>query len=424
MEKLDLLVLGATGFTGNSTVKFLTELSEEPEYQNVTWGIAGRSEKKLQILLKELSELKIKTSSVVIIKCDINNETELRNATGRTKILINCTGPLSILGESVIKSCIETRTHYVDISAELPQIFNAFRNNHNAAEEGNVLIVPSCGLASIPSAAGLMFLQNQFKVISTDIPDVVDCYFRFDIPRRSYAPIGQHCLVHSGTWESLVCVLQDLPKYLNLKKETFPEPLVHEPIELKRSFFHRHSGEVWFPYPGPDEDLIEMSQRYVSDKYEQKPIRFRSFCTVPKFYHFLIIPPMYMYYYLSRFEWFRKMLCKHPKVFTAGYMTRQGPSEVSRMNTKYTLTMTGKSWDSNVKNYEHDPKKSLTVKVSGTDPGYYTTAMCLIISAMTILRESDKMPKGGVLMPAAAFQNTNLVENLMKHKMEFEVVTK
>lgn len=57
MEKLDLLVLGATGFTGKSTVKFLTELTKEPEYHNVKWGIAGRSEKKLNILLKELSEL-------------------------------------------------------------------------------------------------------------------------------------------------------------------------------------------------------------------------------------------------------------------------------------------------------------------------------------------------------------------------------
>lgn len=35
-----------------------------------------------------------------------------------TSVVINCTGPYYIYGEVVVKSCILTSTHYVDVTGE------------------------------------------------------------------------------------------------------------------------------------------------------------------------------------------------------------------------------------------------------------------------------------------------------------------
>lgn len=53
-NRVDLIVLGATGYTGTNAVKKLGTLVQETEYETVTWGIAGRSRKKLNNLLTEL----------------------------------------------------------------------------------------------------------------------------------------------------------------------------------------------------------------------------------------------------------------------------------------------------------------------------------------------------------------------------------
>jgi len=35
-----------------------------------------------------------------------------------TSVVINCTGPYYIYGEVVVKSCVLTSTHYVDVTGE------------------------------------------------------------------------------------------------------------------------------------------------------------------------------------------------------------------------------------------------------------------------------------------------------------------
>lgn len=39
----------------------------------------------------------------------------------QAKVLVNCCGPYRFYGESVVKACIATRTHQVDVSGE-PQV--------------------------------------------------------------------------------------------------------------------------------------------------------------------------------------------------------------------------------------------------------------------------------------------------------------
>ncbi|KAG6451270.1 hypothetical protein O3G_MSEX007042 [Manduca sexta] len=417
MDKIDILVLGATGYTGRFVTSFFARVLKDPEYSDIKWGICGRSKEKLEILKSEICGTGTDESIIVILECDITNKQDLKNATQSTKIIVNCTGPFEILGDSVLNSCIETGTHYVDISAELHQMLSTYHKYNKLAEDANVLIVPSCGFASIPAEIGLMYLEKHFA----GLLKTVECYIRLDMPKKCQWGLGDHCLVHYGTWESLVHVLHKMPKTLELRKETLGDIIESEPPELKRSFLHRKDGNFWFPYPGPDTDVTNMSQKYLHEKKQRKHVYVKNYCLLPKLFHFLVIMGMYLYYYLSRFKCFRNQLWKHPKFYSLGFFSHKGPSEKNRKGTHYSFTLTGKGWDHNTQS-DATPNKSLSVKVSGIDPGYETTALALGVAAITLLKEYPKMPKGGVVMPGAAFRETNIIDRLNNNGMKFEIL--
>lgn len=60
-------------------------------------------------------------TSVKIIIADISDEESLKKMTAQARVIVNCCGPYRFYGEPVIKACIETGTHHVDVSGE-PQV--------------------------------------------------------------------------------------------------------------------------------------------------------------------------------------------------------------------------------------------------------------------------------------------------------------
>ncbi|XP_013192378.1 saccharopine dehydrogenase-like oxidoreductase [Amyelois transitella] len=413
MERLDFIILGATGFTGKYTAINLVKLCKLPDYTHLKWGICGRSKEKINDLMKELEIIGARTSEITTIICDVLSG-DLSNVISRTKIVINCTGPNTILSEPIVKTCIENSTDYVDISAELYHMLDIYKKYNKSAEQANVLIIPSCGFSSIPVASGLIYLENNFQGTLKS----VQCYTRLDIPLRAYVPWANNCLINSGTWESMIHVFHKLPEHAQLKNELFPEnPYEPEPQELKRSLFHVHNRKVWFTYPGPDADVIDISERYLQKSEGAKPYHFKMYATMPCFLQIIVVTTaIFSYYYMSRLKCFRNLLIKHPRLFSAGYATHKGPSSKNARETVFTMTFIGKGLDKN------GIQKKMIAKVTGSDPGYETTSTLLIISALTILKERSKMPKGGVIAPAAAFHGTNIVETVKTLKcLQFDI---
>jgi short subunit dehydrogenase-like uncharacterized protein len=62
-DKLDIIIFGATGFTGKVAVYEIHRLAKEKGF---TWGISGRSKNKLDDVLKELTE---KTGNFLSLPC-------------------------------------------------------------------------------------------------------------------------------------------------------------------------------------------------------------------------------------------------------------------------------------------------------------------------------------------------------------------
>lgn len=56
MDKVDIIVIGSTGFTGKHVVEQLAAFDKHPTYNKITWGVSGRSKEKVNDLLTVIEE--------------------------------------------------------------------------------------------------------------------------------------------------------------------------------------------------------------------------------------------------------------------------------------------------------------------------------------------------------------------------------
>ena len=104
-RKYQVIVYGATGFTGKLCAKYLKD-----NYSDLSWAIGGRNLSKLEKIKKDLN-----------LDCDIQvadgeNYEELCNLVKQTKVLMTTAGPYAKYGSLLMKACIFERNHYTDIT--------------------------------------------------------------------------------------------------------------------------------------------------------------------------------------------------------------------------------------------------------------------------------------------------------------------
>jgi short subunit dehydrogenase-like uncharacterized protein len=113
------------------------------------------------------------TALVAIEIASIDNSAELKALTRKTYILITCVGPYSLYGDEVIKTCIETSTHYLDVTGEFPWVREMISKYDQAAKDSGAFIFPQIGLESAPpdmctyAMAGL--LRNELGAKTGDV---------------------------------------------------------------------------------------------------------------------------------------------------------------------------------------------------------------------------------------------------------------
>jgi len=113
MTQYDLVIFGATGFTGQWVAREFHEFSAD-----FKWAICGRSEDRLVDVIKK----HYLTTDYLV--ADVNDAESLNAVCRKTKLLVNCTGPYRLLGESIFKSCVQNGTDYLDICGE-PEFIEA-----------------------------------------------------------------------------------------------------------------------------------------------------------------------------------------------------------------------------------------------------------------------------------------------------------
>ncbi|XP_029048310.2 saccharopine dehydrogenase-like oxidoreductase [Osmia bicornis bicornis] len=416
-ERLDFVIFGATGFTGKYAVKVAAQLAKEKQLK---FGVSGRRKQALEAVVKEFAS---DIENVPIIIADLQDEESLKKMTEQAKVLVNCCGPYRFYGEPVIKACIATRTHQVDVSGE-PQYIESMRlKYHKEAEEAGIYIISSCGFESIPCDLGIIFTQQKFKGEVNSI----EVYLKTWVATKVTGAI-----LHYGTYESLVYGVANYHELRSLRSKLYPEKLPTFLPKLKtRYFMHRSSvSKGWsMIFPGSDRSVASYTQRFLYEKYKQRPAQIQTYVTFKSFFEVLAILFLgLIFLLLSKFEFGRNLLLKYPGFFSCGYVSREGGKPEVLENTHFCLTFKAEGWTEKLAEptdvHKEAPNQTLITQVKGKDPGYGATCVMLLLSAITILKESDQIPKsGGILSPGAAFSKTSLIEELNKKDVRFEVVS-
>ncbi|XP_020299877.1 saccharopine dehydrogenase-like oxidoreductase [Pseudomyrmex gracilis] len=417
-ERLDLVIFGATGFTGKYAVKQAIRFCKE---YRMKFGIAGRRKEGLEAVLKELKTEDNPLDDVPLILADVKDEESLKTMTKQAKVIVNCCGPYRFYGEPVVKACVATRTHHVDISGE-PQYMERMQLEYNkAAQEAGVYIVSACGFDSIPTDLGVIFAQEKFD----GEVNSVETYL-------TASGDGSGSSLNYGTWESAVYGLAHANELRELRTKLYPIklPKFMPPLKSKGLL---HCSDVSrgysVPFLGSDRSVVQRTQRFLYEKYKQRPAQIQTYVT---FQSLLVVVGLAiiggLFSIMSRTSFGRKLLLRYPALFSCGYVTREGPNPESLERTRFSVTCKALGWTEKLTEptFEHTdpPNKKVIIKVSGVNPGYGATTIMLVLSAITILKEADKMPdNGGVLPPGAAFSKTSLIEQLNKNDVKFEVLS-
>jgi short subunit dehydrogenase-like uncharacterized protein len=126
-----ITLFGSTGYTGQLIARALVR-AELP------FRIAGRSPEKLE---RQSAELPGRPAWLV---ADATRPASLPTLFQDTRLLINCAGPFTDLGERVISQAALSGVHYLDITNELGYVFRA-RSYSGLAKKTGAAIVPACG---------------------------------------------------------------------------------------------------------------------------------------------------------------------------------------------------------------------------------------------------------------------------------------
>ncbi|CAM9575588.1 unnamed protein product, partial [Discosporangium mesarthrocarpum] len=143
-REFDVIVLGATGFTGTQVCLHLARSIQNGNWSGISWAIAGRNQERMEE--KVISRLRSEGLAVPtgVICADISDEETLQNALGRARLCLNCTGPYRFLGEPVVHACVDVGTDYIDLCGEPEFMASMVLKYHEKALAKQVLIMHAC----------------------------------------------------------------------------------------------------------------------------------------------------------------------------------------------------------------------------------------------------------------------------------------
>ncbi|NIS91441.1 MAG: saccharopine dehydrogenase [Woeseiaceae bacterium] len=152
----DIIVWGATGFTGALVAEYL--VSHYGVGESLRWAIAGRSEEKLEALRHALGPKAVSLPEVV---ADSFDEEKLDAMAAKTQVVISTVGPYAKYGSKLVAACVANGTHYCDLAGEAHWIRHMIDEHHEAAAKSGSRIVHCCGFDSVPMDIGVWFLQQE-----------------------------------------------------------------------------------------------------------------------------------------------------------------------------------------------------------------------------------------------------------------------
>jgi len=154
---VDVVLLGATGFTGGLVAEYLA--ANAPP--TMTMAVAGRTPAKLESVVARTGG---RFDSITV---DAEDPVGLRDMTARCRVLVTTVGPYVLHGGEVVAACADTGTDYLDLTGEPEFVDLTYLRHQSRALATGARLVHACGFDSVPHDLGVQFTVEH---LPEDVP--------------------------------------------------------------------------------------------------------------------------------------------------------------------------------------------------------------------------------------------------------------
>jgi short subunit dehydrogenase-like uncharacterized protein len=400
----DVVIFGATGFTGRLVAEYL--VSNYGVGGDVRWAIAGRNRNKLASVRDGLAAIDPKAKDLPLLVADVGDRKSLDEIAAQTRVVCTTVGPYALYGKEVVAACVEHGTSYCDLTGETQFIREMIDRHHARAVETGARIVHCCGFDSIPFDLGVLMVQTAMK----DRHGVrcVEC--------KSFAG-EQSGGVSGGTIASAMNLMDEASRDRNVRRiiadpysltpgERGPDGPDQRGVRFDRDI-NRWTGP--FVMAAINTRVVRRSNALLGYAWG-RDFRYSEAMSMPNAVAATMLTAgLGTFVGLAAIKPIRGVM---KKMLPA---PGEGPSKEKRDKGFFKVRVVGTSETNN----GTPPTKLLGIVAGTSDPGYGETAKMLAESAVCLAK--DRLDaKGGVLTPASCMGMT-LVERLRKAGMTFEV---
>ncbi len=385
-RRFDIVVLGATGFTGELTADYLAENAPD----ELSWALAGRNLDKLEAVRARLAAQRPDLADLPLVVADSTDATALRDLAESARVVITTVGPYLEHGEPLVAACAAAGTDYVDLTGEPEFVDRMFVKYHAQAEASGARIVHACGFDSIPHDLGAWFTVQELG---------------------SEAPIALRGVVRSsgtfsgGTFHSALGAMsrvKQMREAMVERRKTESRPVGRRARAVAGKPHRDGTLGLWLlPLPTIDPFVVARSAASM-DSYGPD-FRYSHYAGV-KTLRYSVGGSVAMggLALASQVAPLRNFLKSKVK-------QGEGPSLERRQKSWFTVDFVGES-----------AGRTVRTRVSGGDPGYGETAKMLAESALCLAFD-DNPKTSGQLTPASAMAE-NLLRRLQAAGIRFETL--
>lgn len=362
---LDIIVYGATGFTGRLVAEYLAH-HYKGRADAPRWAMAGRSLDKLA----EVRDLIGADEETPLIVADADDPASLDTMAARTRVVLTTVGPYQLYGSALVAACVRAGTAYADLCGEPGWMREMIDAHQDAARASGARITFSCGFDSIPFDLGVLFLQAEaVKRHGAPAPRV-----KGRVRQMKGGASG-------GTIASLTETLKAVAKKPSLAL------LLKSSFALTPGFEgpHQPSGLV----PEHDPATGTWTAPFVMAPINTKNVHRTNFLLGHRWGADLVYDEMVMTTIGDAGKAMAEAMAKANPFGDAKLKPGEGPSREDRENGFYDILFIG----------EYPDGRTIRASVRGDrDPGYGSTSKMLAETGMTLLAtEGD----GGIWTPGA-----------------------
>ncbi|MGZ4232614.1 MAG: saccharopine dehydrogenase family protein [Solirubrobacteraceae bacterium] len=385
-REYDIVVFGATGFTGALTAEYLARHAPA----TTRWALAGRNREKLEAVRRRIADASPAVAQLPLITADTADASSMRALAESTRVVITTVGPYINYGEPLVAACAAAGTSYVDLTGEPEFVDLMWLRYHEQAQQSGARLVHSCGFDSIPYDLGALYAVEH-------LPE--------GVPIKLEGFVRVNGTFSGGTYHSALHIMGRLRQGMKVagerkRRESRPPGRTVRGVQGKPHQDAEAGGWV-FPFPTIDPQTVLRSARAL-DRYG------------PDFSysHYLVIKQLPVavglglgagaMVALAQLKPTRDLLLKLKD-------PGDGPTPAQREKAWFKVKMVGEGGG-----------QRIVAQVSGGDPGYGETSKMLAESALCLAH--DELPdRAGQLTPAVAMGDA-LIKRLQAAGIRFEVL--